>query len=370
MDGKKVLIADIVRTPWGKPEKSLEKFMSSDLSVPCIKKALADVNLQPLDIDQVVFGQAHPTTMPNNIGHYAWLKAELPVEVPGYTVNGNTNSALQALRNAYYLIASGNDNIVMAGAADSYSQAPYVMRDVRNHFFEKDRVIRDSIIEAEVFTQPEPMTRIAQYELAHGVTLTAEEEQFAIDSRAKALKFAEVGKNQMVSISYTDKKKGEIIISDDEFLKLDPVTGPLAPYADGATVTILVSEEAAKAHNIKPIAEVIGIAVDGCNPKDQQKAGALAVKKLLSKEKIEAKDIAVFEIIENSAADVIETIKNIGDCKVVNPFGGSLAYGKNDGAEGLAMLQRLVISLDKGQYGVVCTYTAGGMGMAALIKKI
>lgn len=370
MDSKKVLIADIVRTPWGKPEKSLEKFMSSDLSVPCIKKALANTNLQPLDIDQVVFGQAHPTTMPNNIGHYAWLKAELPVEVPGYTVNGNTNSALQSLRNAYYLIASGNDNIVMAGAADSYSQAPYVMRDVRNHFFEKDRVIRDSIVEAEMFTQPEPMTRIAQYELAHGAELTEEEQQFAAESRAKALKFAEVGKDKIVSISYVDKKKGEIVISDDEFLKLDANSSPLAPYADGAAVTVLVSEEAAKAHNIKPLAEVVGIAVDGCDPKSQQKAGALAINKLLSKKGLKAADVAVFEIIENSAADVIEVVKAVGECKVVNPFGGSLAYGKNDGAEGLAMLQRLILSLKNGEDGVVCTYTAGGMGMAALIKKL
>ena len=70
-------------------------------------------------MDQVVFGQAHPSTMPNNIGHYAWLKAGLPVEVPGYTVQSYSGSALQALRNCYYLIATGNESICVAGGADS-----------------------------------------------------------------------------------------------------------------------------------------------------------------------------------------------------------------------------------------------------------
>ena len=131
---KKVVITQAARTPWGVPGGTLEPLMSSDMAAPMLKALLERGGVEPTDVDQVIFGQAHPSTMPNNIGHYAWLKAELPVEVPGHTVQINTASALQAVRSAYYLIATGNEQICIAGGADSYSAAPFVMRDVRNHF--------------------------------------------------------------------------------------------------------------------------------------------------------------------------------------------------------------------------------------------
>ena len=81
-------------------------------------------------------------------------------------------------------------------------------------------------------------------------------------------------------------------------------------------------------------------------------------------------DIAAIEIIENSAQDVLDTVKALGGKSKVNPMGGALAYGKNDGAEGLFMLMRLVDSLQAGEKGILCTYSAGGQGMAALVEKL
>ena len=355
----KVVIADIVRTPWGKPCGSMEKFISSDISAPLLKNILERNGVDPLAVDQVVFGQSMPTTMPNNIGHYAWLKAELPIDVPGYTVQSIAGSALQALRNSYYLIATGNEGVCIAGGADSYSAAPFVMRDVRNHFFAEDRGVIDTLDEAECCTQPEPMTRLEQYEKAHGAELTEEQKAFAAESRAKAEKFAEVCGGDVVALSYTDRKKGEIVISKDELLGTE-AAGPLAPYADGAAVALLVSEEKAKELGLTAKAEVLGFAVAGCSPVNQQAAGAAAAAKLLKNKGLTVEDIACFEIIENSAADVIETVEALGYKGKVNPLGGALAYGKCEGAEGIFMLMRLVASLEEGQYGVACTYTAGG----------
>nr|MBQ6241876.1 thiolase family protein [Lachnospiraceae bacterium] len=367
----KVYIIDTVRTPWGIPGGSLEKFMSSDLSAAALKKLLERTGVEPSAVDQVVFGQAHPSTMPNNIGHYAWLKAELPVEVPGYTVQSNTASALQALRNAYYLIASGNEEIVIAGGADSYSAAPFVMRDVRNHFYAKDRTVIDTIEEAEVSTQPEPMTRREQYQLAHGTGPGEAEEEFARQSRQKAAAFAAACGDQIVPVSYTDRKKGEIVISEDEWPGKEPEPGdPLAPYADGAAVTMLMSAEQAEKRGIVPKAELAGFAVAGCDPKQPHTAGIRAVKKLLEKNGVSIDNISALEIIENSAKDVLKIVETIGGNAVINPLGGAMAFGKNDGAEGIAMLQRLVSALNDGEYGIACVYSAGGQGMAALVKAL
>ncbi len=364
----KVIIADIVRTPWGKPCGSMEKFMSSDFSAPILKKLLERNELDPLAVDQVVFGQSMPTTMPNNIGHYAWLKAELPVDVPGYTVQSVAGSALQALRNSYYLIATGNEGVCIAGGADSYSAAPFVMRDVRNHFFAKDRGVIDTLDEAECCTQPEPMSRMEQYEKAHGTELTEEQKAFAAESRAKAEKFAELCGDAVVSLSYTDRKKGEIIVSKDEWLGSE-AEGSLAPYADGGAVALLASEEKAAELGLTAKAEILGFAVAGCDPVKQQTSGAAAAAKLLKNKGLTVEDIACLEIIENSAADVFETVEALGFKGKVNPLGGALAFGKCEGAEGIAMLMRLVASLEKGQYGVACTYSAGGQGMAVLVEK-
>lgn len=364
---RNVVIVDVVRTPWGKPGGSMEKFMSSDLGAAVLKKLLARSNLEPEAVGQVVFGQAHPSTMPNNIGHYAWLKAELPVEVPGYTVQSNTGSALQALRNAYYLIASGNEEICIAGGADSYSAAPFAMRDVRNHFYEKDRRIIDTIVEAECCTQPVPATRMQQYEAAYGTAFSQRSKDFAVESREKASAFARCCGDQIVSVSYTDRKKGEIVISEDEWLKTE-ITEILSPYADGVAAALLMSGEEAERRGLAPRGELLGFAVAGCDPEQPQSAGAAAVEKLLKSKDVTMAEIACVEVIENSAEDVFETMDMLGGCAVVNPFGGALAYGKNDGAEGLAMLQRLTAALKAGELGVLCIYSAGGLGMAALVK--
>lgn len=370
METNKVVIVDVLRTPWCKPGRAMERFMSSDLSAPLLLKLLERTGVAPELVDQVIFGQAYPSTMPNNIGHYAWLKAELPVEVPGYTVQSNTASALQAVRNAYYLIASGNEQICIAGGADSYSAAPFVMRNVRNHFYPQDRKVIDSIEEGECCTQPVFMSREEQYHKAHPAQTDEQAEAYSSQSRKKAAQFSARCAGQVVPISYVDRKKGEIIFADDDWLvEQECVSGPLSPHADGAAVTMLMSSEKAEELGIKPLAEICGFAVDGGDPIQRQMTGAAAAKKLLARKGLAMDDVAVVEILENSAADVLETAKALGSAPKVNPLGGALAYGLNDGAEGIAMLQRLVASLESEQLGLLCIYGAGGQGMAALIKK-
>ena len=80
-------------------------------------------------------------------------------------------------------------------------------------------------------------------------------------------------------------------------------------------------------------------------------------------------DIACLEVMENSAEDVFDIVRALGGKGKVNPFGGAMAYGKNDGADGIAMLQRLTASLSAEEYGIACIYGAGGLGMAVLLQK-
>jgi len=368
MNMKKVIIADSVRTAWGKPGKGLAPFISSDFSAKLLNELLARTGVDANAVDQVVFGQAHPSTMPNNIGHYAWLKAELPVEVPGYTVQSYSGSALQALRNCYYLIATGNESICVAGGADSYSAAPFVLRDARNHFYPQHRTFIDSIEEAELYTQPNPMGRQEQYELAHGKTISEEAVNFAKQSVEKAQAANTVA--QIMPISYEVRKKGTVTVDKDEWVSTpDTSDTPLSPYADGAAVTMLMSEEKAVELGVTPKAVICGFAVSACTPSQQHMSGTKAVQRLLKNKNLTMDDIAVIEVVENSAQDVIDIMDALGGNTKVNPMGGALAYGKNDGAEGILMLMRLVDSLKEGEKGVICAYSAGGQGIAVLVER-
>lgn len=366
---KKVIIADSVRTAWGKPGAGLSPFLASDFSAKLLQELLTRTGVDAATVDQVVFGQAHPSTMPNNIGHYAWLKAELPVEVPGYTVQSCSGSSLQALRSCYNLIATGNESICIAGGADSYSAAPFVLRDARNHFYPQHRTFIDSIEEAEMCTQPESMGRLEQYELAHGKEMSQQAIEFAKQSVAKAQAAACSG--QICPISYEVRKKGTVTVDQDEWLKAPQAPEvPLSPYADGAAVAMLMSGEKAQELGLTPSAQLLGFAVAGCDPKQMQTSGAKAVQKLLKNKGLTMDDIAAIEIVENSAQDVLDTMEVLGGNAAVNPLGGALAYGKNDGAEGILMLMRLVSALESGQKGLLCVFSAGGQGMAALVEKM
>lgn len=367
MNEQKVYLIDVVRTPQGKG-RTMEKLLSSDLAAAALLKLLARTEVKGEDVDQVVFGQEMPTTYPNNIGHFSWLKARLPEEVPGYTVQSNTASGLQALRNAYYLIASGNENCLIAGSADSYSAAPFVMRDVRNHFYEKDRYVRDTIAEADTCTQPEPLSSMERYRLSHGEGVSREAKKFQADDFANARRFAAAYSEQIAPVSYIDRKKGEIVISDDGWLAGEVREAVLAPCADGAAAAMLASQERAAALGVKPTAEVLGFAVSGG---DTKKLNADAAVKLLKRKGLTAADITWAEIEELSAEDTLDAATAIGiPVERVNPYGGALSYGRCGGGEGLAMLQRLNAALEAGQYGLLCISSSGGQSMAALIKKV
>ncbi len=366
MTEQKVYLIDTVRTAWGKG-RTMEKLLSSDLAAAALKKLLERSGVSGEDVDQVVFGQEMPTTYPNNIGHYSWLKAGLPEKVPGYTVQSNYASGAQALRNAYYLVASGNEQCCVAGGADSYSAAPFAMRDVRNHFFKKDRMVRDTIEEADCFTQPEPMSSEERYRLSHGETVSAEAKAFQASDFEHAKKFAAACAQQIAPVSYTDRKKGEVIIAEDGWMTAAADT-VLAPYADGASVAMLMNDKRANELGAKPVAEMLGFAVAGG---DTKKLNVDAAAKLLAKTGISVSELSLVEIEEISAEDTLDAARTIGvDLSCVNTLGGALSFGRCGGGEGIAMLQRLVAGLKKDQLGLICIPSAGGQSMAALVKKI
>lgn len=363
----KVVLIDAVRTPYGKMGGALSRLDSADLA-SALLKAMAQRNLVDLErIGHIVFGQSHPSTSPNNMGHYASLLARYPESIPGYTVHSNCASGLQAFRSAYYMIASGAEDICIAGGTDSYSFAPFAIRNARVSFPESSRVITDTIDEAEKFTQPKPISRAERYESVYG----DRSEKALVYQKAslEAARGAQMSR-WIVPVSYTDRKKGEIVISADELLQSDALP-TLPEYADGAAAAMLMTQEMTEELGLVPLAEVMGFGVAGSNPLKRRTPGADAALKLLKRKGVSAGELALVEIMENSAEEVLDTIDALGvSGDVVNTAGGSLSFGRNEGAEGISMIIRLVEKLKGGEMGLACINSAGGQGMAVLLRRL
>ena len=368
MKEQKVFICGMARTPLGCPGGALARFDTADLSAAAILKLLEKQAIAPERIGQTVFGQAMPSTMPNNIGHYGWLKAELPPEVPGYTVQENGLSGFAALRSAWMLTAGGEDGLVLAGAAESYSAAPFVMRNVRLHFDPADRRVIDTLEEAECGTQPEALSRTEAHRALYGEEECPQEAAYRDASCSRALAEAEK-QPELAALHYKDRKKGEITVDRDEWPG-KPAEGPLAPYADGAAVCLLAGEEALSSPDLAPVAEITGFAVAGGDPKKPWEAGAAAAEKLLRQQDLRAEDFAAFEILENSSADVLQIAAVLGlPEERVNRKGGALGLGLPGSAEAFLMLERLLASLETGEKGLLTAYASGGLGAAVTIQK-
>ena len=213
------------------------------------------------------------------------------------------------------------------------------------------------------------MSRLEQFEKAHGKGDPEAAKAYREAGEKKTAAFKEAVKDEIAPMSWIDRKKGEIVISEDEWPG-KAKEGPLSPNADGAAVTLVISEEALAAKKLTPAAELLGFAAYGSDPEKPNEAAVAAAKKLLARKGLKAENIALFEILENSAEDVAGIAADLKiSAEKINPFGGALAFGRCDGAEGILMLQRLIKGLQLGEAGLLMIPSPGGMGMAALLKK-
>ena len=144
-----------------------------------------------------------------------------------------------------------------------------------------------------------------------------------------------------------------------------------APISDGAAAAVVMSEERAKALGVKPLGYFIDFQVAGVPPEIMGIGPVPAVRKLLAKNKLEVKDIDLFELNEAFAAQALYCIRELGiDKSKVNVNGGAIALGHPLGTTGTRLTATLLRELKRrgGRYGVVTMCIGGGMGAAALFE--
>ncbi len=384
----RVVIASAVRTPFTRAHKGELKDTRPDtLAAHVIREAVARVpGLKPEAVEDVVMGCAMPEAEQGmNVARLAALLAGLPDSVPAMTVNRFCSSGVQSIAQVAQAIRAGSIQVGVAGGVESMTMIPMGGN--------------------KVSASPELMERHPEVYTSMGATAENVAERFKV-SREEQDRFAAESQRRAAAARAEGKFKEEIVpfkarvfdeagrgvdvnLTEDTILrpetnveglaKLKPAfnaqgtvtAGNASPLTDGAAAAVVMSESKAKELGVKPLGYFIDFQVAGV-PADIMGIGPVpAVRKLLAKNKLEPKDISVFELNEAFAAQSVYCVRELGlDPANVNPNGGAIALGHPLGVSGARMVATVLQELKrrKGRYAVVTMCIGGGMGAAALLE--
>lgn len=395
-------ICDAVRTPFGRYGGTLSSVRADDLGAIPIK-ALMERNAR-VDwsvVDDVVYGCANQAGEDNrNVGRMSLLLAGMPQEVPGTTVNRLCGSSLDAIGIAARAIKSGEASLMIAGGVESMSRAPFVMGKAESAF-SRSAKIEDTTIgwrfinplmksRFGVDSMPETAENVAQdFNVSR-----ADQDTFALRSQQRTADAIAAGRlaEEIVPVTIPAKKGEPIVFRQDEhprattlevLAKLKGVVRPDGSVTagnssgvnDGASATLLASEEAAKRHGLTPKARIVAVAAAGVAPRIMGVGPAPATRKVLAKAGLKLADIDVIELNEAFAAQALAVTRDLGlpdDSPKVNPNGGAIALGHPLGASGARLVTTATYQLARsgGRYAV-CTMCIGvGQGIALILERV
>jgi acetyl-CoA acyltransferase len=384
---REVVLVSAVRSAVGKGKKDggLASVHAVDLSAVVMQAAIGKTGIDPAQIDDVFWGCAMPeATQGLNVARLAWLRAGLPVEVPGATINRFCSSGLQTIAMAAQAIMSDMADVVLAGGIEMMSQVP-----MSGYHTRLDPELTESYIgmgfTAERVAERWKVTREDQDRWALG---SQEKAARALERDAFASQIVPVPVER-VSWSGADKQTSTVAFQRDELprpdttmaglAKLKPAfkvngtvtAGNASPYSDGASAVLLMTATRAKELGLAPLARFITFASAGVEP-DIMGVGPLkAVPKALKRAGLSLSDVKLVEFNEAFAAQVVAVVRELGiNEQIVNVNGGAIALGHPLGATGSKLTTQLVheLGVRGGGIGMVTMCVGGGMGAAGLFE--
>jgi acetyl-CoA acetyltransferase family protein len=393
---REAVIVASSRTPLAKSQRgSFNITRPDDLAAHAIRDVLRKTpQIEPSEIEEVVLGCGQPHgAQGHNIARVAALRAGLPVTTPGVTVNRFCNSGLQAIVQAAHMILQEGVEAAIGGGVESITM---MQRDtspnpwVQEHHPALYMAMGET---AEVVARRYTVSRQAQdeYSLASQQrTARAQQDGF----------FAAELAPMQVKRAILDKKTGEkigeeeVIVDRDEcnrpdttlegLLKLAPVfdtasgqgsvtAGNSSQLSDGASATLVMSMDRARALGVQPALVFRGYAVAACEPDEMGIGPVFAVPKLLGKHGLRVEDIDVWELNEAFASQVVYCRDRLGiPMDRLNVNGGSIAIGHPFGMTGSRLVGTIASEMRrrKARYGVVTMCVGGGQGAAALFERM
>ncbi len=387
------VIVSGARTPVGRAVKgALRATRPDDLAAVAIAAAVERVTgLDPALIEDVILGCAMPEAAQGmNIGRVAALRAGLPVEVPGQTINRFCASGLQSIALAAQQIMTGQAEALVAGGVESMSSVGMA----GNVFSPNPALVA---VSPEVYM---PMGLTAE-QVARAYRVSREDQDaFALASHQKALAAIDagrfVGEIAPVEVAVTEFAGGAARVARSTFAVdesprrettaaalagLKPVfaadgtvtAGNASPMNDGAAAVVVMSRARAEALGLTPLARFVSFAVGGVPPQVMGIGPIVAVPKALKLAGLSLADIDLIELNEAFAAQALAVMRALElDPARVNVNGGAIALGHPLGCSGAKLTISLLHELArrKARYGLVTMCIGGGMGAAGVFENL
>ncbi|MDN5285526.1 MAG: acetyl-CoA acetyltransferase [Mucilaginibacter sp.] len=390
---KEVVIVAATRTPIGSFGGSLASFTATQLGSMVIKSAVEKSGLKPEHIQEVFMGNVLSANLGQAPATQAAIFGGLPY-LPATTVNKVCASGMKAIMLAAQNIASGDNDIVLAGGMESMSNTPYYLAKARTGYKLGNDLLIDGLVEDGLWDVYNDYHMGSAAELCATECNISREDQdaYAIESYNRTLKAQSDGKfvTEITPVELKNKKGEATLFSDDEepatvkfdkiptlkpvFKKDGTVTAANASSLnDGAAAVILMSKEKADELGIKPIAKIIAYADAQQAPEWFTTAPSKAIPLALHRAGLTSDDIDYYEI--NEAFSVV-SIANNQALKLnparVNVNGGAVSLGHPLGASGARIIVTLlsVLQQNNGKYGVAGICNGGGGASAIVIENL
>jgi acetyl-CoA C-acetyltransferase len=392
---KEVVIASAVRTPIGSFNGGLASFSAAELGAMTIAEAVKRAQVQPDQVNEVIFGNVLQAGLGQNVARQCAIKAGIPVETPSFTVNKVCGSGLKTVNLAAQALMLDDAEIVVAGGTESMSQAPYLLDNKARWGYRMgnakvvDVMIQDGLWCA--FNDYHMGITAENVAAQFGITRQAQD-QLAYESQVKAVAAIDNGcfKKEILPV-VVKGKKGDVIFDTDEYPKRDAALEKLAGLKpafkkdgtvtagnasginDGSAALVLMTADKAKALGIKPLARILGYGSGGVDPSIMGMGPVPATRKALAKAGLKIEDLDLIEANEAFAAQFLAVGKELGwPAEKVNIHGGAIALGHPIGASGARILVTLLHALaeQNKKIGLATLCIGGGQGCATIVERL
>ncbi|MCB9917192.1 MAG: thiolase family protein [Planctomycetes bacterium] len=422
LERRAVVVAGL-RTPWIKAGRAFRSMSATDLATHVVRELLARHEVDPKDVDELVFGCVGPTSRESNIARVVALRAGLPASMPAVTVQRNCASGFEAVDDAARRIAAGEGTIYVVGGTESMSSYPLIYGTKMTAFFEALSRAKSKRAKAKVLASFRPSMLAPRIALVEGLTdpvcgqimgktaetLAAdwhiernEQDAFALRShklaaaaRARGDFAGEISPIYMEKQAVHEDDGPRDDQSADALGKLRPffdrregtvTVGNACPVTDGAAALLVMSEAEAQRRGLEVLGRMRASHVAGLSPERMGLGPAHAIPFAADAAGVTKDDLSVWEINEAFASQVLACTRALDsaqfcrdvlgrsdafgapDDKVLNPRGGAIALGHPVGATGARLVIGLLRQLRAagGGVGVASACVGGGQGHAQI----
>ncbi|MCW2733214.1 MAG: acetyl-CoA acetyltransferase [Mycobacterium sp.] len=398
------VICEPVRTPIGRYGGMFKGLTAVELGVAALKGLLERTGIAPDAVSDVILGHCYPSMEAPAIGRVVALDAGLPVTVPGMQLDRRCGSGLQAVIQACMQVSTGQDELVVAGGAESMSNAVFHSTDMRWGGSRGGVKVHDALNRGRTtaggrdYPVPGGMIETAEnLRRQYGIP-RAEQDELAVTSHRRAVTAQKDGllADQIIPVTVATRTGDDLVDTDEHpradtsmesLSKLKPILGKQDPDAtvtagnasgqnDAASMCVVATAEKAAELGLTPLVRLVSWGVAGVPPNIMGIGPVPATELALRKAGLTLADIDLIELNEAFAAQALAVMREwkftATDLDRTNVAGSGISLGHPVSATGGRMLATLARELHRRdvRYGLQTMCIGGGQGLAAVFEKV